>query len=305
MNTSFALTCCSTADLSAEHFAARDISYACFHYTLHGEEYLDDLGRTIPLDRFYQEMVTDTETKTAQVNISEYLALFTPILESGRDILHVCFSGGLSGTVNSAKNAALIAREQFPERKIYIVDSLAASSGFGLLMDRLADLRDDGMDIEAVRDWAEENRLRLNHWFFSTNLSYYVRGGRISRAAGFVGSLLGICPLLNMDGEGRLVPRYKIRSKKRVIREIVEQMERYADGGQEYSGKCYISHAGCPEDAAQVAALIEERFPKLNGRVEINWVGTTIGSHTGPGTVAVFFWGRSRTLPLLALTEEK
>lgn len=295
----YALTCCSTADLSAEHFASRDISYVCFHYMLDGKSYADDLGISMSFEDFYAAMVNGAETKTAQVNISEYLDFFTPILEGGQDILHLCLSSGISGSYNSAVSAALIAREKFPERKIYIVDSLAASSGFGLLMDKLADLRDEGMDIDALHAWVEENKLRLNHWFFSTDLTFFVKGGRISKSSGFVGTLLGICPLLNIDAEGRLVPRYKIRSKKRVIKEIVNKMEQYAENGLDYNDKCYISMSACMEDAQTVAALIEERFPKLQGKVLINNIGTTIGSHTGPGTVALFYWGRDRKLPML------
>ena len=278
---SYALTCCSTADLTHEHFAARDIQYTCFHFTLNGETYPDDLGQSMPFPIFYQAMANGAETSTSQVNISQYLDLFTPILESGRDILHVCLSSGLSGTYNSATSAALIAREQFPDRKIYIVDSLGASSGYGLIMETLADLRDEGMDIDTLHQWIEENKLRMNHWFFST------------------GGVLGICPLLNMDEQGHLIPRAKIRSKKKVIQEMLLRMEQYADNGLDYDGKCFISQSECYDDARALADLIEARFPKLNGKVEINYVGTTIGSHTGPGTVALFFWGRDRKLPLL------
>ena len=161
-------------------------------------------------------------------------------------------------------------------------------------MDRLADLRDEGKSINETADWAEENKLKLHHWFFSTDLEYYIRGGRVSRTAGLFGKILGICPLLNMDNLGRLIPRAKVRTKKKVIREIVRRMEEHAQDGLKYSGKCYISQSDCMEDARAVADLVESTFPNLNGKVEINWVGTTIGSHTGPGTVALFFWGDER-----------
>ena len=162
-------------------------------------------------------------------------------------------------------------------------------------MDKLADLRDEGKSIGEVHAWAEEHKLNLHHWFFSTDLTFYIRGGRISKASGFFGTMLNICPLLNMDDQGKLIPRFKIRTKKKVIRAVVDKMEEYAEGGLDYSGKCYISQSACIEDAREVARLVEERFPKLNGKVEINNIGTTIGSHTGPGTVAVFFWGSKRT----------
>ncbi|MGM9662502.1 MAG: DegV family protein [Oscillospiraceae bacterium] len=290
----YILSCCSTADLDKAHLERRGISYVCFHYYLDDKEYPDDLGQTVSFPAFYQAMRDGADTHTSMVSTGEYISYFTPFLQAGKDILHVTLSGGLSGSVNGARSAAEVLREQFPERKVLVVDSLGASSGYGLLMETLADLRDGGMGLEELYDWAEHNKLRLNHWFFSTDLSFYVKGGRISKTAGVFGGLLGICPLLNMDGQGHLVPREKIRSKKKVIQEIVNRMEQYADGGLDYDGKCYISQSDCYEDAREVADLVEARFKKLNGKVEINYVGTTIGSHTGPGTVALFFWGKER-----------
>ncbi len=291
---SYVLSCCSTADLKKEHFEKRDIHYVCFHYSLDGKDYPDDLGQTMPFSDFYQAMRDGAETQTSQINITEYLTYFTSLLETGKDVVHVTLSSGLSGTVNSARNAAAIAAERFPERKIYVVDSLGASSGYGLLMETLADMRDAGSTAEELCAWVEENKLNMHHWFFSTDLSFYVKGGRISRAAGFFGGLLGVCPLLNMNNLGQLVPRMKIRGKQNVIREIVQRMAECAVDGEQYSGKCYICHSDCLEDAQNVAALVEKRFPNLNGKVLINDIGTTIGSHTGPGTVALFFWGATR-----------
>ncbi len=290
----FILSCCSTADLSKEHFEARDISYICFHYELDGVQYPDDLGQSMPFDRFYQAMADGSDTKTSQVNADEYEAYFRKYLEEGHDILHLTLSSGISSTINSAMIAKNTLQEEYPARKIYIVDSLGASSGYGLLMDQLADLRDKGKSIDEVYRYAEENRLKLNHWFFSTDLTFYIKGGRISKTAGAVGTLLNICPLLNMDNLGRLIPRYKIRTKKKVISAIVEKMAEYADQGVNYPGKCYISQSACYEDARAVADLVEKTFPHLNGKVEINSIGTVIGSHTGPGTVALFFWGKER-----------
>lgn len=290
----FILSCCSTADLSKAHFQQRDIHYIYFHFSLDKVEYADDLGASIPFEDFYKRMAEGAETQTSQVNMSEFVAYFTPFLEAGNDILHVCLSSGLSGVINSAMLAKTELEEKYPERKICIIDSLGASSGYGLLMDQLADLRDQGMGLEELYQWTEANKLRLHHWFFSTDLTFYVKGGRISKASGAVGTMLGICPLLNMDNEGHLVPRYKIRTKKKVILAIVDQMEAHAENGLQYTGKCFISHSGCYEDARKVADLIEAKFLGLDGKVVINYVGTTIGSHTGPGTVALFFWGDSR-----------
>ena len=150
------------------------------------------------------------------------------------------------------------------------------------------------MDIDALYQWCEEHKRQLHHWFFSTDLTFFIRGGRISKASGFIGTMLNICPLLNVNRLGQLIPREKVRTKKKVIKRIVEKMEEHAEGGVEYSGKCYICHSLCEEDARAVADLVEERFPKLTGSVEIYPIGATIGSHTGPGTVALFFWGDER-----------
>jgi len=291
----YVLSCCSTADLSRAHFEERNIRYICFHYALGDTEYPDDLGETVPFDEFYRRMEEGEMTRTSQINVEEFVNYFEAFLKEGQDVVHVCLSSGISGVSNSANAAAGLLKEKYPERKIYVVDSLGASSGYGLLMDKLADLRDGGMTAAELYTWAEDHKLNLHHWFFSTDLKYYVRGGRISKTSGFIGNLLKICPLLNMDDLGRLIPRSKIRTKKRVIEEIVKRMEECAEGGLEYSGKCYISNSACYEDARAVAELVESRFKKLNGKVEIYSVGTTIGSHTGPGTVALFFWGKKRT----------
>ncbi len=290
----YVLSCCSTADLSHEHFVSRNIEYICFHYTLDGVEYPDDLGRTISFDDFYTAMVNGADTKTSQVSAGEYLAYFEKFLSQGKDILHVTLSSGISGSHMSARGAAQMLAEKYPDRKIIIVDSLAASSGFGLLMDKLADLRDEGMGLEELAAWTEEHRLNMHHWFFSSDLTFFVKGGRVSKTAGAIGGILGICPLLNVDNEGRLIPREKIRPKKRVINRIVEMMKEHAENGLDYSGKCYMCNSACYEDARAVADLVEAAFPKLNGKVLINNIGTTIGSHTGPGTVALFFWGDKR-----------
>lgn len=290
----FVLTCCSTADMPASFFEDNAIPFACFHYTIDGVEYPDDLGKTIPFKEFYSRISAGAQPTTSQVNESAYGELWRPILASGSDILHISLSGGISGSVNSALIARDVLLEEFPQRKIAVVDSLGASSGYGLLVTEACRMRDEGVSLEDAVRWLEDNKLKLHHWFFSTDLTSYYRGGRISRSSAWFGTVLKICPLLNMNNKGELIPREKIRSKRKVISEIVHRMERHAQGGTDYSGKCYISNSDCYEDARQVADLIEARFPKLDGKVMINSVGTVIGSHTGPGTVALFFFGDER-----------
>ena len=194
-------------------------------------------------------MARGAMTRTSQTNTDEFLQAFTPWLEEGRDVVYVSLSSGISGTYNAALLAARALKEKFPQRNVYIVDSLGASSGYGLLMEELADLRDNGMGAEELARRAEQMRLFVHHWFFSTDLTYYVRGGRISRAMGWFGTVLRICPLLNMDNLGRLIPRRKVRTKPRVIQEIARTMCEHAQGGTAYFGpllylSCGLS-AGC------------------------------------------------------------
>ena len=289
----FLLSCCSTSDLNVKHYKDRGIRYICFHYFLDGIEHKDDFGETLPISEFYKKMEQGAMTKTSQLNAQDYYNYFENLINEGyKEILHLTLSSGISGTINSARIAVNMINEKYKDVKIYIVDSLAASSGYGLLMEKLADLKDEGKSIEEVRDWAENNRLFINHWFFSTDLKYYVRGGRISRTSGFFGNMLHVCPLLNVNDEGKLIPREKIIGKKKVINAIVQKMIENAKDGKDYNDYCYISHSAVFEDAKAVKDKVEDYFPNLKGKVEIFDIGTTIGSHTGPGTVALFFVGK-------------
>ena len=290
----FVLTCCSTADLSKEYFERRQIPVIFFHFELDGVSYLDDCGESVPPEELFRRMDAGASTHTSQVSVGEYAEFWRKLLKEGKDVLHVTLSSGISGSCQSAMIAREDLAQEFPDRKICVVDSLGASSGYGLLVDALADMRDEGKSVDEVYEWAEKNKLRMHHWFFSTDLTYYIRGGRVSKGAGLVGQMLNVCPLLNMDNLGRLIPREKIRGKKKVMLRTVEKMKVHAQGGTDYSGKCFMCQSLCPEDAAQLAEMIEKEFPKLNGKVEIYPIGATIGSHTGPGTISVFFWGDER-----------
>lgn len=290
----YVLTCCSTADMPYEYFQERKIPFVCFHFNMEGQEYLDDLGQTMSFEEFYGRIAAGAMPTTSQVNVGQFMDFFEAYLKDGRDILHISLSTGLSGAYNSACMAREELLPKYPGREILIMNSLGASSGYGLLVDMAADLRDNGATLREVYAWVEENKLNVHHWFFSTDLTHYKRGGRISATSAAVGSLLNICPLLNMNDEGKLIPRTKIRGKKRVVAEIVHMMEEHAQNGTDYSGKCFISHSASYDDARMVADLVEDKFPHLHGSVMINSVGTVIGAHTGPGTVALFFLGDKR-----------
>ncbi len=290
----YIISCCSPADLTKDRFKSRDINYVCFHFYINDKEYSDDLGDSLSFDEFYKMMEGDVDTRTSQVNADEFIAHFEKFLKDGKDIIHITLSSGISGVYNSAVIARNELAERYPERKITVIDSLGACGGYGLLVDTAADLRDSGMEYDDVCRTLESIKKKIQHWFFSTDLKYYVKGGRISKAAGFVGTLLKICPLLNVDGAGKLVPREKIRTKKAVIDRIVEKMFENADNGANYDGKCFINHSSCLADAEAVRDGIVAKIPALQGKIIINSVGTTIGCHTGPGTVALFFMGKER-----------
>lgn len=290
----YVLSCCSTADLTKEHFNRRNINYICFSFELDGVRYPDDLGESISFDKFYKAMEDGASTKTSQVNVAEFEEYFEGFLKEGKDILHLCLSSGISGVHNSACVARDIVAERYPDRKIYVVDSLAAASGYGLIMDDLADMRDAGKSIDELHAWVEENKLKMNHWVATTELKYLVRGGRLSKTAGAVGGILNICPIIEVDVNGHLQARQKVRGKKKAVEELVKMMEQHAENGLAYNGKCYVSHSASMEEAKALKNMIESKFPNLNGEVEIDTIGTVIGSHTGPGTFVVFFWGDAR-----------
>lgn len=291
----FVLSCCSIADLTPDHLKNRSVAFAHFHYFMDGTEYADDMGESLSLADFYTAMEKGADVHTSQVNVEEFIQHFDTFLSAGQDVLHLSLSSGLSGSYNSARIAAEILREKYPERKLYIVDTLGASAGVGLMVETLADMRDAGADIDQLHDWIEAHKLEMHYWFTASDLTWFVKGGRITKAAGWFGTALHICPVLNMDFAGRLIPRFKIRGTQKALKELVNQMEESTANGCDYDGKCFLSHSNCESYARTVADEIEKRFPLLCGKVGIYNIGTTIGCHTGPGTVALFFWGKART----------
>ena len=291
----YIISCCSSCDLDRTIMQERDLSFINFHVLVDETTYPDDMGLSLPSEKLFQMMIDGAQTKTSQPSMGEFLEYFESFLREGKDVIHVSLSSGISGAYNSACAARDELKEKYPDRKLYVVDSLAASSGYGLIMTAMADRRDEGMSLEDLHVWVEDHKLNLHHWFFSTDLTFYIRGGRITKVEGFVGQLLKICPLLNVDYKGRLTPREKMPGRKKAIRRAVQKMKEFAQDRENYSGACYISHSMIDEDTALTARLIEEAFPKLkDGKVQIFPIGATIGAHTDPGTIAVFFWGDKR-----------
>ena len=291
----YALSCCSTVDLTAEKLAERQISWASFHYYLDGVEYLDDMfSSSMDASTFYNKISLGAKTKTSQINIEEYLTYFEKLFLSYDEIVHLTQSSGLSGTYNNAKTAINILKEKHPEKKVYLIDSLCASSGLGLLMDMLADKRDEGMTASKLCRYAEEIKRSIHINLYSTNISFFIKGGRLSKAAGLVGNALKICPNLYLNGDGKLVAGKKTCGKIKALKELVSSMASTAIDGKDYNGKCFISHSNCLDEAIKLKSFIEQEFKNLLGKIEIFSIGPTIGCHSGPGTVAIFFVGKPR-----------
>lgn len=290
----YIISCESTADLSEELFASRGVPFACFTFHMDGQDYADDYGKSMPITAFYNKMAAGSVSTTSQVSVGDYEALWKPYLEAGKDILHLTLSSGISGTYNSACLAAEGLRKKYPERKLYVIDSLNASAGFGLIVMAACDRRDEGMDIEKLNAWVFANRDRFNAWFYTGDLTYLCRGGRVSKTACIFGTALKICPLLRINKAGKLVPFAKCRGKRRVREAIVERVLSCAEGGKDYAGELYISQSACLDEARAAAEMIEAAVPGLKGKIKFFNIGTVIGSHTGPGTVAVFFFGKEK-----------
>ena len=288
----YVITCCSTVDLSAEKLKENNIPFACFTFTADGKTYNDDYGVSYPIDKFYEDIKNGMQPISSQVNVEAYITLFEPILKEGKDVLHLTLSSGISGTINSAIGAANILNDKY-ENKVHVLDSLCASAGYGLIVMLAKRNQDNGMSLEDNINWINENKTKIIHWFFSTDLSSFIRGGRISKTAGFFAGALQICPLMCVSECGKLEVLEKIRTKKKAIKSVVEKM--LEEVGPDYDDVVYISNSACYEDAKAVADLIKETFKNVKS-VEIFSIGTVIGTHTGPGTVATFYIGKKRAV---------
>ncbi len=294
MENQFILSCCSTVDLPYSYMAGRNIPVLFYTYVVDGTEYDDDMGRDAEaLPRFYGFLRQGKLPQTSQINVAAYTDFFEKLLQKG-DVLHIAFTSGQSGSVHNAFLAAEELRKKYPERKLTVIDSLCSSSGYGLLVDYAADLRDEGKSLDEVAQWVLDNRNRVHHQFFSSDMTQFHRTGRVSGAAATVATVLNICPLMRLDDTGSIKAYSKVRGKKKAIEATVEAMEQHAQGGRDYDGKCFVCHSDCPEDAKMTIEAVEARFPKLRGKIRLCDIGTIIGSHAGSGTVAVFYLGDER-----------
>lgn len=281
----------STTDISPEMIADLDLQVIPLCYTMAGETYQNIPGGGEMDDHtFYEKLRSGVASTTAQINSEEFIQRFTPVLESGKDILYLAFSSGLSGTCQSAMIAKRELAEAFPERRVEVFDTLCASMGEGLLVYYAAMMKKEGKTMDELLDWLKENVLHLCHWFTVDDLNHLKRGGRVSATTALVGTMLGIKPVLHVDNEGHLIAMSKVRGRKQSLDALVRKMEETATNPSEQT--VFISHGDCLEDAQYVADQVQKKMnPK---KIYLNFIGPVIGAHSGPGTVALFFLGTER-----------
>lgn len=287
----YVITCSSTADLPTEFVREHDITVLPYQFFMDGKEYYDDQGVSISTHDFYEKVRAGSMPTTSMVNADRYVAFFTPFLEAGKDVLHLEFSSGLSGSFDNAVMVAGQLVQKYPGRTIKVVDSLSASRGYGLFVHLVVLKKEDGATLDEAYTYAEELKWKITHWFAVESLEHLRRGGRVSRASAFLGTMLNIKPVLAFNNEGKIIPVEKIRGRKKSLIEMVNKMEEDVDNpdGQ----IVYVGHGDAPEDAEYVAQLIKERFPTVK-ETFINYTGPVIGAHSGPGTVNIHYVGKQR-----------
>lgn len=281
----------SSADFEQNMVDELDLQVLPLSFKVDGKEYKnwpDD--RDIATPEVYKKLRSGSVVTTSQVNVSEFSDAFREILRSGKDILYLGFSSGLSGTVNSGKLAAEDVAPEFPDSKIIVIDTLCASLGQGLIIWHAVQHKRAGESIEEVADWVEKNKLHMAHWFTVDDLDFLKRGGRISGTAALFGSMLSIKPVMHMDNAGKLIPMEKARGRKKSLIALVDHMEQSGINPKDQT--VFISHGDCLEEAQFVADEIKSRFGTQN--FYINYVGPVIASHSGPNTMALFFLATER-----------
>ncbi|HHX59355.1 MAG TPA: DegV family protein [Epulopiscium sp.] len=275
----------STCDLPLSYIRDNNIDFLGLTVLMNDKEVLDDLGETLTYEDFYGYLRTGETTSTSQVNTHSFTESFLKHVKNGDSIIYIGLSSALSGTYNSASIAKEEVLEKYPAANISIINTLSVSSGLGLLVHYASEMRKQGKSKEDIVNWIENNKLKVSHLFTVDDLEHLKRGGRLSGASAFVGSLLNIKPLLFVNDAGELLPYEKARGRKKAIRNLVDMLQKHIQSPEDQT--IFISHGDCLEEAKQLEALIRETVPLKD--VIISMVGTTVGSHSGPGTLALFF----------------
>lgn len=280
----------TTADLPKEYITKHNLGMLYLSYHIEGESYIGE--KQLDEDVFYGKMRAGQMPTTSQVNPTDAREVFEECLKENNKILCISFSSGLSGTYNSARVAATEIMEENKEAQIIVVDTLAASLGEGLLVHKAVCMRENGSSLEETAKWLEENKLHLVHAFTVDDLFHLYRGGRVSKTTAILGTMINIKPVLHVDNEGHLINLFTVRGRKKSLHSLVDYMEKHMGSYRDKNDIVFISHGDSLEDAKLVEAEVKERFG-IDSFL-INYVGPTIGAHSGPGTIALFFMGEER-----------
>ncbi len=287
----FIITTDSTSDLPDDYVKSHGLRVLPLYYSFDGVVYGGEHKDLTPKE-FYNKMRGGAMPTTMAVNPETADQVFRALLKEGYDILHIAFSSSLSGSCSVATTIARELCDEIPGAKITVVDSLCASLGEGLLVHKAAKLKESGKTMDEITDWLEKNKLNLCHIFTVDDLHHLHRGGRVSKTTAIIGTLINVKPVLHVDNEGRLIPLNNVRGRKKALLSLVDQMEKRITGFAEKNDIVFISHGDSKEDAEFVAAQIKERFGI--DQFLISYITPTIGSHAGPGTIALFFMGNPR-----------
>ena len=287
----YTISCESTVDLDRRYLTKRQLPAIAYAYTLDGVDYPDDMREGNGLALFYNQLAAGKQPTTSLINVEAYKDFFRPLLDKG-DLLHLAFSSALSNSVVNALNAAEELKEEYPQRKIYVLDTTCACVGFGMFADCLADLRDEGKSIDEVYQWALVNRTKVHHIFYSTTLTYFRRSGRVSSAAALIGNILRICPVMHTDINGKIIPIAKSISEAKAQGRMIQEIYDTVRDGSEYDGKLWLGHTDYINSANKTMAQLRQLFPKAD--IRLYDIGPVIAAHCGPGTVFACYWGEDR-----------
>lgn len=280
----------SCTDLPIEFIKENNIEVVSFIVNIKGQDVLDDLGETLKVEDFYKTLREGELTSTACGNTYDYIEKFRKHVENNESVIYICFSSALSGALNSANIAKETILEDYKDADITIIDSKSASLGLGLIVYYASSLIKEGYSKEEVIAWIEENKMKVNHWFTVDDLNHLKRGGRVSHTAATVGTVLQIKPIMNVNNEGQLIPLSKVKGRKKSIKCLAEKVkERIIDSENQV---IFISHGDCLEEAEHLRDLVLKDNKVKD--VIVNPIGPVIGSHSGPGTLAIFFIGSER-----------
>lgn len=280
----------SCSDLPWDYVERHRLPVVNLSYHFDGKDYLDDFGRSLSYQDFYQAVRQGAMPTTSQINVHTFVEVFREYAKQGKEVIYIGFSSALSGTYNSAVAAKEIVQAEYPQANIAVIDSRCASLGQGMLVYYALELRNQGAGFREIVQWVEEHKLKINHWFTVEDLNHLKRGGRLSGAAALMGTVLNVKPVLNVNDEGKLIPQAKVRGRAKSLKHLKEQLDERIVNPEEQV--IFISHGDALGDAEALKEMILEDHQVKD--IFISYIGPIIGSHSGPGTIALFFMGNSR-----------